>query len=122
MIQLNVGQNSVFLVCYNTLFYFIARDFVLQVGPYSIPTPFSATGSFIGEIVLTRPSGQRCVLKYFWAYPLTEMREMRGGNLSTVIATFGGSRPGDSRCGPREKLLLWAPRRPPPQSSPQQNF
>ena len=26
----------------------------------------------------------------FCAYPLTEMREMRGGNLSTAIATFGG--------------------------------
>ena len=38
----------------------------------------------------TRPSGQRCVLKHFWAYPLIEMWEMRGGNLSTAIATFGG--------------------------------
>ncbi len=24
----------------------------------------------------TRPSGQRCVLKHFWAYPLTKMREI----------------------------------------------
>ena len=39
----------------------------------------------------TRPSGQRCVLKHFWAYPLTKKREMLGGNLSTTIATFGGS-------------------------------
>ena len=39
---------------------------------------------------ITRPSGQRCVLKHYWAYPLTEMREMRGGNLGTAIATFGG--------------------------------
>ena len=38
----------------------------------------------------TRPSGQRCVLKHFWAYPLTDMRDMRGRNLSAVIATFGG--------------------------------
>ena len=38
----------------------------------------------------TRPSGQRCVLKHFWAYPLIEMWEMRGGNLSTAIATFSG--------------------------------
>ena len=40
--------------------------------------------------VITRPSGQRCVLKHFWAYPLIQMGEMRGGNLSTAIATFGG--------------------------------
>ena len=26
----------------------------------------------------------------FWAYPLIEMLEMRVGNLSTAIATFGG--------------------------------
>ena len=38
----------------------------------------------------TRPSGQRCVLKHFWAYPLIKMRKMRGGNLSTAIAPFGG--------------------------------
>ena len=38
----------------------------------------------------TSPSGQRCVLKHFSAYPLIKMREMRGGNLSTAIATFGG--------------------------------
>ena len=44
-------------------------------------------GAIIG---LTRPSGQRCVLQHFWTYPLTEMREMRGGNLSTAIATFSG--------------------------------
>ena len=36
-----------------------------------------------------RPSGQPCVLKHFWAYPLIEMREMRERNLSTAIATFG---------------------------------
>ena len=39
-------------------------------------------------IDLTRPSGQRCVLKHFWAYPLIHMQEMRGGNLSTAIATL----------------------------------
>ena len=39
---------------------------------------------------VTRPSGQRCVLKHFWAYPLTEVREMRKGNLSTAIATLNG--------------------------------
>ena len=27
---------------------------------------------------------------HFWAYPLIEMREMRGGNLGTAIANFGG--------------------------------
>ena len=35
----------------------------------------------------TRPGGQRCVLKHFWAYPLIEMG---GGNLSTAIVTFSG--------------------------------
>ena len=39
------------------------------------------------RIYKTRPSGQRCVLMDFWAYPLIEMRE---GNLSTAIATFAG--------------------------------
>ena len=46
----------------------------------------------------TRPSGQRCVLKHFWAYPLIKMREMQGGNLSTAIATLSGRYP---------KELLW---------------
>ncbi len=37
-----------------------------------------------------RPSGQWCVLMHFLAYPIIEMREVRGGNLSTAIATCSG--------------------------------
>ena len=50
----------------------------------------SAQDDLVVVVSKTRPSGQRCVLMYSWAYPLIERREMRGGNLSTEIAIFGG--------------------------------
>ena len=54
---------------------------------YDLREESFAHGAVGRSILRTRPSGQRCVLKHFWAYPLTEMG---GGNLSTAIASFSG--------------------------------
>ena len=36
------------------------------------------------------PAANDASSSIFWAYPLTKIREVRGGNLSTAIAIFGG--------------------------------
>ena len=65
---------------------------VFGTGPWTSDSSRSFTAILTTHLQVSFNKAQRPTMRLhaFWAYPLIEMREMRGGNLSQAIAPFGG--------------------------------